>query len=72
MEALVQLNGCVTVEPGRDRPRPLVSQEGQGLPRVGCVLHAGPVGLPGWSVAPAQPRGRGTGPRERGVPPVLA
>ena len=67
MEARVHLKGWLAWQQVIDRPCQLVRQDGQGLPLVVFVLHAGHLFLPGWMVAPAQHRGLGKGPRELGV-----
>jgi hypothetical protein len=72
MEELVHIKDCLAVEHVIDRPRQLVSQEGQGLPLVVFSLQAGHLFLPGWIGAQEQHRGLGKGPLEMGMPNFMA
>jgi hypothetical protein len=72
MEELVLVKGSLTFEHVIDRPRQLVSQEGQGLPLVMVVRQAGHVFLPSGIVAQEPHGGLEKGLLEMSVPNFLA
>ena len=72
MEERLHSKSRVAFEPVVDRPRQLVSQDGQGFTLIVCFLHAGQILLPCWIVAQEQRCGLGKGPREVGVPDFFA
>src|SRR5437899_2802815 len=67
MEELLPIKPRIPFEDGRDRPGPLMREDGQGVALALFMLQASQIGLPQWMVPPQQDSSFRDGPLEMGM-----